>query len=434
MLAQAPDQQSSKAARRLTNLRTWSELGCTDSLVFGKCQGSGKRPYQVTVDITGPAYQCTCPSRKFPCKHGLALLLLWAEHGDAVGEVAQAADHASDWASERAARASRRASRAARRREESPDPEAQARRQAEREAKMSAGFDELERWLGDLVRQGLAAARRQPPSFWENLAARMVDAQMPALADRVRDAGTTLLAGPDWAEALLAEVGRWQLALRAWRGREHLGPAVLADLRAYVGWPRRPDELDGFERQADRWVVVGVRQGRTDRILNQRTWLQGQTTGRWAVLLDFAAAGGALQTAQVVGSVVEDELSLYPGSDPPRAALSDDRQVVGTGTPPASTTISETIDGLSAWFAANPWRERLPVVLREVVPVDDAGGWWLQDRQGDRLRLASAADPWVLLALTAGHPATVAAEWDAGAVHPLAVTSSATSSGEPVPL
>lgn len=299
---------------------------------------------------------------------------------------------------------------------------------------MTAGFDELDRWLEDLIRQGLAAARRQPSSFWENLAARMVDAQMPALADRVRDAGTALLARSDWAEALLAEVGRWQLALRAWRGREHIDPGLLADLRAYVGWPRRPDELAGFERLEDRWVVAGVRQGQTDRILNQRTWLQGQDTGRWVVLLDFAAAGGALQTAEVVGSVVEDAISLYPGSDPPRAALSDDRRIIGTGSVPASTTLPEAIDRLSAWFAANPWRERLPVVLREVTPVDDASGWWLQDKTGDRVRMAGSADPWMLLALTAGRPATVAAEWDAGAVHPMAVAPPGTSAREPVAL
>lgn len=68
VVALAPDAASVSAARRLTNLRTWSELGCTESLLWGKCQGSAKAPYQVTVDLTEPAFKCTCPSRKFPCK------------------------------------------------------------------------------------------------------------------------------------------------------------------------------------------------------------------------------------------------------------------------------------------------------------------------------------------------------------------------------
>ncbi|MBA2438248.1 MAG: SWIM zinc finger family protein, partial [Acidimicrobiia bacterium] len=50
----APYAASLMSARRLTDLRTWSALGCTASLLFGKCQGSAKTPYQVTVDLTEP--------------------------------------------------------------------------------------------------------------------------------------------------------------------------------------------------------------------------------------------------------------------------------------------------------------------------------------------------------------------------------------------
>ena len=46
---------------------------------------------------------------------------------------------------------------------------------------MSAGIDEFERWLFDLVRQGLASARHQPFAFWDAAAARLVDAHMPGL-------------------------------------------------------------------------------------------------------------------------------------------------------------------------------------------------------------------------------------------------------------
>ncbi len=55
----APDGKSVAAARRLTSPRTWSQLGCTPSLVWGRCQGSAKQPYQVTVDLTEPAGHCT---------------------------------------------------------------------------------------------------------------------------------------------------------------------------------------------------------------------------------------------------------------------------------------------------------------------------------------------------------------------------------------
>jgi hypothetical protein len=441
VIAQAPDPPSVRAARGLTSLRTWSDLGCTDSLVFGRCQGRGRQPYQVTVDLTGPAYRCTCPSRKFPCKHGLALLLLWVEHGDAVGEAAAAADFAGEWAADRARRtaAGRAGAGAGARPSAPPDPEARARRQAEREATMSAGIDELDLWLADLVRQGLAAARRRPYAFWDEMASRLVDAQMPGLAERVRDISGRIAGRQDWADVLLAETGRWQLAVEAWRSRARLGPDLLADLRVFLGWHRRGDEVAGFDRLADRWIVAGVRQDELDRIVSQRTWLYGETTHRWALLLDFAAAGGTLRTAQTLGSVVDDAVTVYPGTDPPRAALGERHEVVGAGALPATTHVGAAVDRLSTWLAANPWRDRLPVALADVVAVADRGRWWLQDPAGDRLPLDRLVEPWMLLALTGGQPATVVAEWEAGSLHPLSVAPTvpgavAVRTADPVPL
>jgi hypothetical protein len=447
VLAQAPDGASVQAARRLTSLRTWSELGCTDSLVFGKCQGSGAQPYQVTVDLTGPAYRCTCPSRKFPCKHGLALLLLWVEHGDAVGEAAAAADFAGEWAADRAHReATQRATakgKAKGKAKAEVDPEARAKRVAEREATMSSGLDELERWLGDLVRQGMAAARRQPYGFWDEMASRLVDAQVPGLGERVREMSGRMAGRQNWADVLLAEAGRWQLAVHAWRASGRLAtenPDLLADLRVVLGWHRRADEVATFPKVADQWVVAGVRQDELDRLISQRTWLYGETTGRWVMLLDFAAAGGTLRTAQTVGSVVDDAVAVYPGASPARAVLSEAFEVVASGALPRAAGVAAAVDQLAAWLAANPWRDRLPVALADVVALaDGASRWWLQDPAGDRLPLSPLVEPWMLLALSGGGPATVVAEWQDGLLHPLAVSPTipgavAVRNADPVPL
>ena len=70
-------------------------------------QGGGRTPYQMSVGLTGPAFECTCPSRKFPCKHGLALLLLWVEGGGVVQDAAEPADVANDWAADPSARAAK---------------------------------------------------------------------------------------------------------------------------------------------------------------------------------------------------------------------------------------------------------------------------------------------------------------------------------------
>lgn len=54
------------------------------------------------------------------------------------------------------------------------------------EKSVDAGVSELERWLADQVRAGLAAAGRADYRHWDSMAARLVDAKAPGLAGSVR--------------------------------------------------------------------------------------------------------------------------------------------------------------------------------------------------------------------------------------------------------
>lgn len=48
-----------------------------NTLIFGECSGSGKSLYKTSVDFSdeaSPVSRCSCPSRQFPCKHGLAIM------------------------------------------------------------------------------------------------------------------------------------------------------------------------------------------------------------------------------------------------------------------------------------------------------------------------------------------------------------------------
>ncbi|HJO64154.1 MAG TPA: SWIM zinc finger family protein, partial [Sphingomonas sanguinis] len=77
----AADQSSLKAAAGLAKPGKWSGLGTSHdgALIWGECAGSGANPYRVAADLRDMGSKCTCPSRKFPCKHALALLWLQAE-------------------------------------------------------------------------------------------------------------------------------------------------------------------------------------------------------------------------------------------------------------------------------------------------------------------------------------------------------------------
>ncbi|HJV08784.1 MAG TPA: SWIM zinc finger family protein, partial [Acidimicrobiales bacterium] len=77
----APDAASVTAARGVAGPRQWSAAGHDARAVWGTCRG-----YQTAVELAGPAFSCSCPSRKVPCKHALGLLLLWAASPEAVPE------------------------------------------------------------------------------------------------------------------------------------------------------------------------------------------------------------------------------------------------------------------------------------------------------------------------------------------------------------
>jgi hypothetical protein len=305
-----------------------------------------------------------------------------------------------------------------------PDPEAQAKRLAERIAKMSAGLEEFERWLCDLVRQGLASARNQPFAFWDGAAARLVDAQLPGLADRVRAVPGILHCGGDWAERLVAELARGYLATSAWRQRDDLPEDVAADLRVVLGWPRRTEEvLASGERVTDRWAVIGLRQEADTSLQSQRTWLAGEANGRLAVILDFAAAGATLAVAEVLGSVVEAEVAFYPGSEPRRAMFTGDREVVGATAALPGTTVAAALDRSATWLAANPFLDRVPMALAKVVPMVEDGRPLVVDSDGAALRLAGESDVLLLLALSGGEPVDVFGEWDGQSLLPVTVVA-----------
>lgn len=415
VIGAAPDDSSVAAARKLALPGPWSDTGSNDVLVWGKCQGSGKSPYQVSVDIATPAYRCSCPSRKFPCKHALALLLLWAR-GEAADVGADTADFAQEWADQRGDRA---AARERRQSEQQSDPVAQARRLADRLALMDAGVSDFSRWLTDLVRTGLAAARNQPYAWWDGVAARLVDAQLPGLAEQVRAMGSDVHARADWADHLLFHAGRWWALTKAWGRREELTPTEFADLRVAVGWAMASADVQGTEALPGPWLVLGAHRSDDGRLQQQRTWIRGPD-GTVAVVLDFAAQGEALTTPQLAGAELDVTVARYAGSPPQRAMFTSPvaprglARSLGEGC-----SIAQALELESAAVALSPWRQRHPVLFGGVrISPGDHG--WIRDGWGDALPMVDAPLD-SLLALTGGHPVDLFGELEDGRVRPLSV-------------
>lgn len=450
VLALAPDAASRKAGSRLGGSSgSWSEAGWADGsgAVWGLCSGSGSTPYRTVVDTSGVAYKCSCPSRKFPCKHALGLLLLWAAADGAVKETAAPPEWAAQWLE------TRRAARPKGSSADGPapvpgkpaDPEAAGRRAARRAERVSAGATELEQRLDDLLRSGLAGAEQSGYALWEETAARMVDAQAPGLAARVRELGAIPSSGQGWPVRLLEECAMLHLLDRAWLGRELLPEALATTVRTRVGLPVSAEGPP----VRDQWLVLSQQDSTDGKLTTRRIWLYGSRSGRTAQLLDFGAAGRAPGTALPVGLTLDADLVPYPGTGQLRAALGErfgpPKRAAG---PPEGISTGAALRAYGVALRDDPWLGSWPATLSSVIPVPGADGvggsrsgtadgWQLADAEGgSALPIAPGSSArtglWKLTALSGGGPVTVFGECGHRGFTPL--TAWAPGTAEAVPL
>jgi hypothetical protein len=412
VLALAPDATSAKAAQGLLAPAQWPLRGADDRAVWGECQGSGSKPYQTQVDLAGPAFRCSCPSRKFPCKHGLALLLMRVQDNTAF-QSGPPPTWVSEWLATRAEKAQKQDAGAAAGPQATVDPAAAAQREAQRWQRIEVAAADLSRWLSDLLAQGLGALSPAAVASWQTMAARLVDAQAPGLAQRVREAAARVADAP---ERTLARLALLQLACDGLARRHTLPAPEQADLRTLLGWPHeRADVLARGTPVSDHWCVLAVAlDEREPRLTERRVWLHGQRSGQRALLLDHAFAGKGFEQSWVPGVTVEASLVFYPSAAPLRAVC-DAATVVDIASLP---------DGFDEWqrlaqrVAANPFVPLHPIVWRDAVLV--RGDAWQAVAGGRALDLAiDPADAWALQARGGGRPLHLAGEWDGQRFAPL---------------
>jgi hypothetical protein len=401
VLSLAPDAASQKAAAGVSAPGKWSGSGALPNVVWGECKGSGATPYRACVDLSEPAYTCSCPSRKFPCKHALGLLLLWASDG--VPDGGEPAGWVSAWLEQRRSRAEKQDRREQHGEREPVKGSRSSSGSAQRESRVTAGLSELERWLTDQIAHGIAGARQTGLADWDELGRRLVDAQAPGVAGAVSRL-SRVLREEDWPGLLLGEYALIHLLAVAHRRTAELPAGLAETVRSRVGFPTTREDVLASPWVRDDWDVVGGRDEEQDRLVARRVWLQGRATGRAALVLSFAPIGQALDASLVTGTTVDADLAYYPGASPLRAVVAERH---GPATPgrPAGTKLSQVPGRIAEVLAGDPWADSWPVVLDDVIPSTES----LLDESGNGLPLA----------VSGGRPVTVTAEWTPRGLRPL---------------
>lgn len=422
VLALAPDAAAAKAARSLAAPRAWQSYGRGGGALWGECQGSAKEPYRTQIDLSGPAFRCSCPSRKFPCKHGLGLMLLAAEQPALIAEQERPA-WVSEWLATRQRTSQRKAERQEAEADDTPEAQqrrvaAQARSAAARERKVAAGIAELEQWLHDQVRAGLADLPLRAPAVFEAAAARMVDAQAPGLARLLRLMAGLPNSGPGWQSKLFERMARLHLLLRAARRLAELPPETQADVRAALGYTLTREELLAGPTIRDRWMVIGRSVEEEAQLQTQRTWLWGLAHKRPALILDFSAGGQPLDRSLVPGSTVAADLAFSPGAAPLRAIVAARHGMPAGPSALPDQSIADAIGAYAAALAASPWLERYPLLISPARLARQGDRWLVSDGQRTLPVRGTFPSAWQILALSAGHAISLAGEWDGAELAP----------------
>jgi len=404
ILSLAPDESSKKSGKELANPSKWVSKGVNELALWGECQGSGSKPYQAQVDLSNIAFKCSCPSRKFPCKHGIGLLLLYTRHKADFKTV-----NAPDWVMEWLNKRSEKQEKQAEKKEKPVDAAAQAKRQQARQQKVGDGVEELLLWLKDIVRNGILNMPEKDPSYFENMSRRMIDVQAPGLAGMVRSLGAVNFYQEGWQSEFMEQLARIYLVISGYKNLQSLPEGLQHDVRTWIGFTYNQDALKEQAGLTDTWLVLGKQTTDEDNITVERNWLYGTSCNQYALVLQFIVRGQGAQHMLTPGLFIEAELVYFPSALPLRAIIKRQLAVTPVASYKAFMNWQQVMEAETVAGSSLPFHSERPYIIQGLRPVQYQQQWWLRDAGNGMMRIKhSFKNIWKLLSLSGGEPLNVA--------------------------
>ncbi len=382
----APKPTAFKEGKKLGNASYWQQFGKSERALWGIIQGSGASPYYTGVDFNELAYRCTCPSRQFPCKHALGLMVLFANNAKVVNALTSEPDWVSEWMDKRLTKPIQKEKSISEEEDSSADREKEKRLQ-DRIESVDAGVKELDLWLRDLIRIGLLELPSKSPGTFEKVAARMIDCKAPGLAGWVKSLGKiNYAASGGWENESITIIGKLSLLIKAWNNMSNLSESWQQTIRNLIGWSQSTKELmDDSNALAikDEWIVLGQESENTEDIIIQRTWLWGSEKGKPVLILQFATKFSPLQTSVIPGTIIEAEIAYFPGVHPLRGIIRKQRGILTKwkNTPVYDASLETIWDKHIAHAAIYPWINDQPYLINQVRIINIQKSWQLIDTE-----------------------------------------------------
>jgi len=412
--ALAPDTDTLQKARGVSYAgRKWLMIEGNEKLLWANYQTAPSLIHKVVADLERSEFGCTCRSPQRPCRHTLGLLMLLLRHDERIRVTYDPPDWVLKWKSNQNQKIKST-------HPDSPLPKKTERIASKRYLSMQEGVIELKQWLSNLIRQGLAIAKEQPPSFWDDFAARMVDAKLGSIGKQIRSAKLLLLE-EDWHDRLLGLVADLHLFAQSFQQLDRLPAKFQDELISYAGVNVKKDLVLAQKGIFDHWLILGQTFGEEERLRYRRTWLLGEQSGQFALLLDFVFGQNAFEQQWPVGAALQGEIVYYPATIPQRALLKDFgwSQKVYQGLS-GFPSLEDFALAYAQALANNPWLLSFPCLLDDVIPILVDDQVWLVDRNKKKIPLGNSnTTTWKLLSLSGGHPISLFGEWNGTTFLPL---------------
>ncbi len=423
ILSFASDPATARRGQDLGTIRKWQDLAGNENALWGMCKkSSGDGFYQTQIDLNGPAFKCNCPSRKFPCKHAIGLLLLYINNSEVFRITNELPPDLADWLENRERKSPET--------DLNSDNEAALKAEAlkvknyqKRLEMMASGFEDLEIWLRDLIHQGLATTEGQAYSFWQNISSRMVDSKIGGVGRKLKAIPMLFGSNTKWPEQILAEFAQLYLMAKGFKNLEKLPKPLQTELLSIAGINIRKDDLIPLKGIIDQWKVLGVIEGIDDNLNFRRTWLYGKKTQKTALLLDFSFGDTGYPSQWTAGQCFEAELVYYPSSFPLRVIVKENfGNTDSTGQLIGFKTLEVFFTYYAKAIASNPWIFDFPCLLEKIIPFVHNGELMLIDKKKKKISALNKGNKgWKMVALSGGQPIAVFGEWSGELFIPLSV-------------
>lgn len=394
---------------RLADKAFFHNTGYSDGVFFAEVPAPGGRFYGVALQPDKNRIYCNCPFFPKPCLHGLAFAAFFEK---AEPTTFPDTGKLPPWVNNMHFGLVSKPS-------EHPEAAFQAKiqRRFERLERATGGFDELETWLSDTVRRGLATVISEDPQWHLTISARLADASLPGVSRLFRLMQARTAAGTGWESEVLGAMADAYLALRAFRKRHVLPEELLHDLQTYIGIAAKKSEVAQIgEEVADVWAVFGqIEEAVEDSLRLRRTWLYGGKSQRFGLLLEYEYGRGGFLPGLVPGYVVQGRAIYYPSAFPLRILFPEELITVPRKVEklPGYADFKLLFKDFASAIGCQPWLLEFPATFPALTPIRQNGVFYLADEAGITIPLAADEKTgWKILALSLGRPVGFFGEWD----------------------